>query len=273
MIDVAMIEDLIRDTLDVPDERRLPSAEILAAANDGYREVGSRAFCVEREVDVAARTGERIIAFTGHRVAQVELLSGIKYADYIFADYLVKDADYIFADSLVADWEATGSYQWDEEQSNGGAVWEASASYKWDEEAMADPAIVISRPLLHITPYMMGWLPYAGEYPQYWFTWGNRLVVDPPGLGDYLCRLYVHDYPAAAMLAAADGPVDLPETFQPVVVDFALYILALKLRRFRTAVKHYNNYILNMARRRREFTGRKAQGREINRIPAQVNLQ
>ncbi len=66
------MESLIRTTLRVPSQEILSSATILNAINDGYKDVSARAFCVERKDTVTTETGNRFVAFNGHRVNFIE---------------------------------------------------------------------------------------------------------------------------------------------------------------------------------------------------------
>ena len=65
------MEALIRTILETPLQAHLSSAAILQAINDGYREVASRALCIEHEQTVHTIVGSRLIPFVGQRVNQV----------------------------------------------------------------------------------------------------------------------------------------------------------------------------------------------------------
>jgi len=80
----------------------------------------------------------------------------------------------------------------------------------------------------------------------------------------------VSDYPACPMVLISDYPVELPVEFHPCVVDFALYVLALKLRRWKQATVYYNIYIRNLKIRNAAYMKRKVEQRAIHMIPDNV---
>jgi hypothetical protein len=68
---VDAMESLIRTELNEPNQTRITSADILRVLNDGYKEVASRAFCIENEDIAATVSGNRLVSFSGHRVNYV----------------------------------------------------------------------------------------------------------------------------------------------------------------------------------------------------------
>jgi len=68
------MESLIRIALNEPSQERITSGDILQAINDGYKEVGTKMFCIEQEDTVYTVAGCRFVPFTGCRVNFVELV-------------------------------------------------------------------------------------------------------------------------------------------------------------------------------------------------------
>ena len=68
---VDAMESLIRTELNEPNQTRITSADVLRVLNDGYKEVASRAFCIENEDNDVTISGNRLVSFRGHRVNYV----------------------------------------------------------------------------------------------------------------------------------------------------------------------------------------------------------
>ncbi|MFH1147972.1 MAG: hypothetical protein V1736_09745 [Pseudomonadota bacterium] len=68
---VDAMEALIRTRLMEPSTAILTSAIILQVINDAYKEVASRAFCIEHEDTVTTVVGDRLVPFNGYRVTKV----------------------------------------------------------------------------------------------------------------------------------------------------------------------------------------------------------
>ena len=127
------------------------------------------------------------------------------------------------------------------------------------------------RALLKIDPRMAGHTTVlATSYPRYWFPWGKYIVIEPVPDAAYPLLLFVSDWPAEELVNNSDTPTDLPDEFHPCVVDFALYVLSLKLKKWRQAAKYYNNYIKNLKIRKQAYINRKAEQRAIHNIPDNV---
>jgi hypothetical protein len=124
--------------------------------------------------------------------------------------------------------------------------------------------------LLKIRPEACGYVTESG-YPQYWFQWGNRVVIEPVPDDVYTLTLFTAGEPASE-LTSTDEP-NLPEEFQLSAVDFACYVLSLKLKKWEQAARFYNQYITNLKIRRKEYIEKKAEPRLLHHIPDNVNYQ
>ncbi len=114
----------------------------------------------------------------------------------------------------------------------------------------------------------------SDDEPQSWFPWGEGKILIEPISDEYQYYLthYYADYPSAAMSADTDTPSDLPDEFHECLTDYALYAVCLKLKRWNQAAIHYNRYIVNLKKRYREYMIRKAESRNLRRLPRKVNL-
>ena len=120
------MEALIRTRLMESSAEILTSAIILQTMNDGYKEVASRAFCIEHEDTVTTVMGSRLIPFDGCRVNKV---------------------------------------------------------------------IYGTNGLLRVLPTNMGYISTSGSVPQYWFQWGQYVVIEPVPDDTYSLTLFISDYP------------------------------------------------------------------------------
>ncbi len=129
--------------------------------------------------------------------------------------------------------------------------------------------------LLKIPPTVMGRAMINDYVPQYWFPWGDNVIIDPPpdADSDYRLLLFMADYPRRELTQFYDSPDELPEEFHPCIVDFACYALSLKLKKWKHAAKFYNIYIEGLKKRKKDYIDRKAEKRAIHHIPDKVKYQ
>ena len=105
-----------------------------------------------------------------------------------------------------------------------------------------------------ILPQTTGRISINNYTPQYWFQWGEFLVVEPlPDVATYDLNIYASCYPAAVLTADADLPSSVPPEFHEVIAVFATSYASLKLRRWGDAALYYNMYIENIQMRKFEY--------------------
>jgi hypothetical protein len=127
------------------------------------------------------------------------------------------------------------------------------------------------RALLKISPTACGYTTLRNYSPQYWNQWGRRyVVIEPVPDDEYALKLFIADYPSTALVNTTDVPTELPEEFRGCIVDFACYVLSIKLRRWKQAAIYYNTYIRNLKIRNAAYMKRKAEQRAIHKIPDNV---
>ena len=127
--------------------------------------------------------------------------------------------------------------------------------------------------LLQIDPRGVGHIAINSSFPRYWFQWGEYIVIEPVPDAVYSLLLYIPDWPTVGLSVTPNVPVDLPPEFHPCVVDFACYVLAMKLGRWGLATQYYNTYIRNMKKRYIDYIRRKTERREIHEIPDNVKYE
>ena len=138
--------------------------------------------------------------------------------------------------------------------------------FEWNEDWTA-----YSEALLKVDPRILGHVNVSdNSYPKYWYQWGDKIIIEPVPDDEYPLVLYLSDYPHDPMVLNSDTPVELPDEFHSCVVDFALWVLALKLKRWRQAAGYYNIYIRNLKIRQAAYMKRKAEQRAIHSIPDNV---
>lgn len=127
--------------------------------------------------------------------------------------------------------------------------------------------------LARIDPRAHGHLNLSGAAPQFWFPWGDFIVIDPaPDVGTYDLAVYAARYPAAAMSADADTPTNLPAEFHECVYLFARAFARLKLRQWGKFVEDYNDYTQEVQRRKFEYIMKHPDPREAREMPPVVEV-
>ena len=144
--------------------------------------------------------------------------------------------------------------------------------------ASVGATVYIARPfkygVLKASPGIFGHCAIDNQTPKYWFQWGDMLAIDPlpDNVANYLMMMHKADYPTRGMDATYyPVPSDLPEEFQELLVDFACYVLSLKLKKWKQASRHYNIYTQNLSLRKQEYINRKAEKRLLRDLPINVS--
>lgn len=145
--------------------------------------------------------------------------------------------------------------------------------------------------LEQVIPQVLGHCNIDGNSPQFWFQWGPYVVIEPVPDAVYQLRLFSAVPPATEAFGGVFyeegvgftdtsqvtwdnvGSISgLPDEFYPSIVDFALYVLSIKLKRWGRAAHYYNIYIANLAQRKEEYILREAEKRSAYMIPRTVNI-
>ena len=128
--------------------------------------------------------------------------------------------------------------------------------------------------MMAILPQAVGHIPINGNSPQYWFQWGEHLVIEPlPDIATYDLYVYMSFTPLAIISSESGTPVLLPIEFHECVYLFTLAFAALKLRRWGDAAMAYNKYIMSVQQKRAEYITRYPDYRSSHELPDNVIMQ
>jgi len=128
--------------------------------------------------------------------------------------------------------------------------------------------------MLGVLPQIVGHSAIADYTPQYWFQWGDRLIIDPlPDVATYDLEVYASCYPATVRSADGDLLTSLPAEFHESVYLFTLAFAAFKLKRWGDAANAYNRYIIEVQRKRNEYVRKYPDGRFTHELPDNVSLE
>lgn len=133
------------------------------------------------------------------------------------------------------------------------------------------PPPEVSKGLFKIRPEMCGRVNIVGNHPQFWYHWGQYIVIEPIPNNVYKLILYVSDAPPSELEKETDYPDGIPDAFHPLIVDYACYLLSMKLKRWDKAVKFYNRFVTNLTIRKKEYMEQKADTKLLYVIPDTVN--
>lgn len=117
---------------------------------------------------------------------------------------------------------------------------------------------------IQIDPRTVGHSTINDYSPQYWFVWGNHLVIEPTPDVAYNLKLFYHRIPEAELTSTSDYPDNFPVEFRECLLDFSLYTLSIKLKKWKQASRYYNIYLRNLKKRKQEYVMRKAERRAIH---------
>lgn len=123
--------------------------------------------------------------------------------------------------------------------------------------------------LIRIKPNQLGRIPYNGITPQFYFQWGNKVVIDPMPTTTYNLNLYIADYPAYEMVDDTDEP-QIPKRFNELIILYAVYRALMKDRKFASAGAIYQTYINELQLARSQVIERYPDLKDDYKIPDRV---
>lgn len=129
--------------------------------------------------------------------------------------------------------------------------------------------------MMCVLPQAVGHIPINTNAPQYWYQWGEYLVLEPlPDAATYDLSVYASCYPSAVLVAtSADLPAsDLPVEFHEDVYYFTLAFAALKLKRWADAATAYNRYIADIQIKRMQYITKQVDIRMTHELPESVTM-
>lgn len=213
MADVETIISVIRSRLNVADQVRMTDAALLPVCNVSYQDIAVKALCCERVRSTRTRPGHRYLPLPPGAV--------VKHVAYD-AD----PPDVYFADTDDFAWGDTDDFEWD-----------------------GPDAVEHRHGLIRIDPRRIGHVDPRGDFPRYYFQWGDYLVIEPVSPTEYYpIKIYYAGLPGEALAGAADETSDLPAAADPLLYDFGEFWAALRLKRWAAAIAAYNRYIPGVQR-------------------------
>jgi hypothetical protein len=126
--------------------------------------------------------------------------------------------------------------------------------------------------LQRITPKMLGHLSVNGITPQYYFTWGHLVVIEPKPTTAYTLYAYVSRWPDYHMADTTDEPI-IPTEFHALILDYALSLAWLKAKKYGTAGAHYRQFVVGAMEAMAQYQMRRRDYNVDIRIPDVVQIQ
>lgn len=123
--------------------------------------------------------------------------------------------------------------------------------------------------LIRIRPNQLGRIPYNGATPQFYFQWGNQVIIDPIPATTYNLNLYIADYPEYEMSSDTDEP-QVPKRFHELIILHAVYRALMKDRKFATAGAIYQAYSSELQLARAQVIERYPDLKDDYKIPDRV---
>jgi len=105
------------------------------------------------------------------------------------------------------------------------------------------PAVGNPISIVPITPKMLGNIPINdGALPQYWFSWGGNIVIEP--IPTSICNLnvYISSWPDYDLVDSTDEP-KIPVEFHESICLYSEAFAMMKQNRMGTAIGLYRQYI------------------------------
>lgn len=228
---VGTLEDIIRTELNEYATTRISAAEVLAALNDAQLQVATRSLCIEKEILEVTVSGRNTVKSYGIRTNFVELISLDSAVVFTSDDVTFEDDD--------VEWNTIA----------------AAADLKIGMQC--------------ILPTNIGSVPFNNKtYPEYWFNWGEYLVIEPVPDARYILKLYYSDYPAK--LTDDASVLEVPKEFHQCVIDYTLYLLSIKLQRWTSVAIYYNKYITSLQMATVVYVRKFSDARASREIPKQI---
>jgi hypothetical protein len=230
MFTVDFMEDLIRAELNENTTARITAAEILLALNIGSVEVATRALCIEKETYTITTSGRSDVQVAGVRVNFIGVLGSDGGVDF-------DDGCLVFVDDDV--------------------TWYKTSAGTSEEKG-----------LRCISPTEYGYSPVKGTAPERWFNWGANIVIEPTPDARYILKLYYSDYPDE-LVNSTDVP-NAPTEFHPCIIDYALSMLCIKLKRWADVAAYYNKYLKDMQTAKAVYVKKSPDLRSAQKAPDSV---
>ena len=211
------LKNSVRAVLDEASPAQFTDANIVAWINAGERDVAAKTGCLETILDLSTTANSRLVAFTGDKVNDVELTS-TKYTKFL----------------------PGGETNW---QDIDDSVWLDTSSALWYDytNTLWIPYPDVAK--VRVTPHHLGHISKRGETtPEYWFQWGNYIVIEPLPTSVHTLKLYVSSSPTNQMSADGNSP-QISYEFHDAIPLYAIAMGFLKARKYQRSALVYGEYI------------------------------
>lgn len=192
-------------------------ANLLMWANMAERDIAAKTGCLEAVETTTTSIGARLIAISGDKVNDVELVVDGVGRSLSGAEIIWKDTedDYLkYLNDVVYDYT------------------EYSISVPYP------PWLP-----LRITPHHLGHINLRGStLPQYWFQWGSYVVIEPVASAVHTLNIYVSKSPSDQMTGGGSTP-QIPIEFQEAIIPYVVMCGKMRQRYFNDAAIKYAEYL------------------------------
>ena len=217
MATLLSLKTLVRSILDETTAAQWTDANLVRWINAAERDIAIKTGCIETILSLTTTAESRLVAFTGNFVNYVE------YAPSGTTEFL-PGSKIVWQDTDDATWTDTSDAEWVDTED---ILW------------LATPSTLFQ----HITPQHLGHIKlHEIITPQYWFQWGNNIVIEPRPTVEYDLNVYVSGYPSDQMSTDANEP-QIPTEFQKAIPYYAAMMAEFQAKRYTEFAFHYNLYI------------------------------
>lgn len=214
------LKALIRAELDEATASLYTDANIASWITAAELDIAAKTGCIESVLPLTTTAGSRLVAFTGNKVNFVEsIISG--------STTVLVGGENQWVDTSDAFWHNTNLATWYNDQHQ----------------------LVVSFPPysnMRITPHHLGHISKRDEIvPQYWFQWGQNIVIEPLPTDTYNLNVYVSSSPTSVFTSGtADSTTpEIPVEFQDAIIPYSVCMGKIKARRYEDAAYKYAEYI------------------------------
>ena len=213
---------LSRNQVDEATAALFTTADVLVWVNAAQRDIAAKSGCIEAVTVHSTVANSRFVTLTsGDKVNHVEYVDdagtilAMGGSEIIFKD--VED-DYL---KFIND----GIYSYN--------AYNISVPY---------PDYLPTR----ITPHHLGHVTLRdSNAPQYWFQWGNSIVIEPTPTAIYTLNVYTSGYPLTVLATDSEVP-EIPTEFHDLIPLYVVMMCKLKQKYFQDAAMKYAEYIANL---------------------------
>lgn len=284
---VANIEKLIASELQCNSELQISGSDILTAINDGYKEVSSRAFCIEDTVDVTTIVNSRFVEYSGHKVVDVYCSDSGKMLlntiPQVFGMNLDTNNNYPskwfqWGDKIVIDPVPSLEYSLtlyiaipptspvlrdfviyqDRAAESNGIMWKLTGYISWQKISGLSLQTFVDN--IEVTEEGIVWenAYYGVVGTSYGMVWKSTDYMVWQQANTTTMEVFYSDVNTDSAIewikfGNNDILYELPPEFQPCVALFALYVLSARLKNWKMAHHYYSNYINTLSKAKKEY--------------------